>query len=142
MRSTYFPIVLTILGSTLYHLSQKSIPKTANPLIALIIAYIVGILLCAFFTIYYPSDKSLLNTIKDMNWAVITVGIGAAMIEIGFLLAYRAGWNISITGTLIGAAVTLILVPIGMIVFKERLSLWNLLGIVCCILGLFLVSRR
>ena len=38
-------------------------------------------------------------------------------------------------------AVTLMLVPIGIVIFKDHLSLRNVLGLVFCVLGLILVVR-
>ncbi|MDX6271018.1 MAG: hypothetical protein QOD28_2241, partial [Acidobacteriota bacterium] len=43
MKHFYLPLVLAIGGNLLYHLSQKSMPKAANPLFIITIAYIVGI---------------------------------------------------------------------------------------------------
>lgn len=142
MKSLYIPVFLAIIGNILYHISQKSIPKTANPFFSIIIAYIVGIIICIFASFFYTTDRPFFSTIKDVNWAVVVVGIAAMLIEIGFLLAYRTGWNISFTGTLVGAVGALLLIPIGMIAYKEKISIWNLLGILLSILGLALVSIK
>src|SRR5262249_21598473 len=101
MKSFYLPILLAVCGGTLYQIAQKSIPKDANPVAALVIAYltsIVAVLLCLLFV---PADNSLLTTLKKVNWAMFGVGLGAAAIEIGFLLAYRAGGNISTAGLIV-----------------------------------------
>ncbi len=142
MKSFYLPIALTVGGSLLYHFSQKSIPKTANPLFALILAYVVSIIACVICVFLYSTDKPFLSTVKGSNWAVIGVGIGAAAIEVGFLLAYRVGWNISVAAITTSIAVTVLLIPIGIVMFKERLSVWNVLGIAFCVLGLVLVSQK
>lgn len=70
------------------------------------------------------------------------VALGAASIEIGFLLAYRVGWNISIAPVASSVAVALLLIPIGLIAFKEHLSIANVLGIMFCVVGLILVTRK
>ncbi|MDQ3254862.1 MAG: EamA family transporter [Acidobacteriota bacterium] len=142
MKSFYLPIVLTVGGSLIYHFSQKSIPKTANPLFALVLAYVVSIIACLICAVFYSADKSFLSTVKESNWAVAGVGIGAAAIEVGFLSAYRVGWNISVAAMTMSIAVTVLLIPIGVVMFKERLSIWNILGIAFCILGLVLVSQK
>jgi len=142
MKSFYLPIALAVSGGLLYHFSQKSIPKTANPLFALMLAYVVSIIACLICAAFYSADKSFLSTVKESNWAVAGVGIGAAAIEVGFLLAYRIGWNISVAAMTMSIAVTVLLIPIGVVVFKERLSVWNVLGIALCVLGLVLVSQK
>jgi uncharacterized membrane protein len=141
MTSFYFPVVLAVGGMLFYHLSQKSIPKEINPFFAMIIAYSVGIVLLAICAFAYPSKKSLVDSFRESNWAVFVVGAAAACIEVGFLLAYRAGWKISIAAVATNVAVTLLLIPIGLLVFKDHLSPRNILGLIFCVLGLVLVVR-
>ena len=141
MSSMYFPFSLAVAGALFYHLAQRSIPKEINPFVATIIAYVVGIVLCAIGALAYPSKRSLVDSVRDSNWAVFVVGAAAACIELGFLLAYRAGWKISVAAVATNVAVTAMLIPIGIIVFKDHLSVRNIVGLIFCILGLVLVVR-
>src|ERR1700742_1830184 len=111
MNAFYFPFALAISGTLLYHLSQKSIPKGMNPFFATIIAYLVGIVLCAICGFIYRSDKSFLDSVKESNWAVFAVGVAIVCIELGFLLAYRGGWRISVAAVATNVAVTAMLIP-------------------------------
>ena len=112
-----------------------------NPFHATIIAYAVGIVLCFVCAFAYPGKRSVIGSLRDSNWAVFVLGAAAASIEIGFLLAYRAGWKISLAAVATNVAVTAMLIPIGILVFKDHLSLRNILGLVFCVLGLVLVVR-
>jgi len=142
MTSTDFlPFVITVGGMLLYHLSQKSIPRTVNPFVGVIIAYAVGIAVCAIGALVLPRERPLLESVRQSNWAVPAMGAAAACIEIGFMLAYRAGWKISIAAVATNAAVTAMLVPIGLIIYKDQLSARNLLGLLFCIVGMVLVVR-
>ena len=141
MKAVYFPFALTVGGMLFYHLSQKSIPKEMNPFFVTIIAYVVGIVMCAICALTYPSKRSFVDSVRDSNWAVFVLGAAAACIELGFLLVYRAGWRISVAAVATNVAVTVMLVPIGIIIFKDHLSLRNILGLIFCILGLVLVVR-
>lgn len=142
MSAFYLPFVLTVGGMLFYHIAQKSIPREMNPFLVTILAYVVGIVFCAVCALAYPSRKTFAASLKETNWAVITLGVAAASIELGFLLAYRAGWRISVAAVATNAAVTLMLIPIGVIIFKDHLSLRNILGLVFCIFGLVLVARE
>ena len=142
MTAFYLPFGLTVAGMLFYHLAQKSIPKQLNPFLVTIMAYLVGIVLCAVCAVAYPGKKSLVDSIRESNWAVFTLGAAAALIELGFLLAYRAGWRISVAAVATNAAVTVMLIPIGIIVFKDQLSLRNIFGLMFCLLGLVLVVRQ
>jgi len=67
-------------------------------------------------------------------------GLSILGLEVGFLLAYRAGWNISMAGIVSASAVALVLIPVGLVVFKEKLTVFNLLGVLLCIVGLVMVN--
>jgi uncharacterized membrane protein len=141
MRSYYFPFLLAVGGSLLYHLSQRSVPKDANPFYATIIAYAVGAALCVVCAQIFPAGKSLIETARGANWAVVGVGVAAMLIELGFLLAYRAGWQVSLAAVSVNVAVTAALIPVGVLVFKDQLSPRNVVGLVFCVLGIVLVTR-
>lgn len=142
MSGFYVAFVLTVMGMLLYHLSQKAVPKDANPLFVIVIAYLVGIAVCLLIAVVYPAKKGLFDTFRGSNWAVFTLGAAAALIELGFLLAYRTGWRISIAAVATNAAAAIVLIPVGLIVFKDHLSLRNVIGLLFCIVGLALVVRQ
>jgi len=142
MRTFYLPFVLTVGGMLFYHLAQKSVPKDMNPFLVTILAYIVGIVFCAVCAFAYPGRRTLAESLKESNWAVLLLGLAAASIELGFLLAYRAGWRISVAAVASNVAVTVLLVPIGVIIFKDHLSVRNIVGLIFCVLGLALVARE
>jgi uncharacterized membrane protein len=141
MNSFYFPFALTVGGMLFYHLAQKSIPKEVNPFYATILAYAVGIGLCVVCGLTLPGKKSFIASVRASNWAVIVLGLAAASIEVGFLLAYRAGWRISVAAVATNVAVTAMLIPVGIIIFKDQLSVRNILGLIFCVMGLILVVR-
>lgn len=142
MNSFYLPILMAIAGGVTYHVGQKAIPKTVHPFAAVIIAYSIGILLCAVGLAFDPAGRSFMTSVKNSNWAVIAVGVGAVVIEIGFLLAYRAGWNINSASVVCNISVALLLIPIGLLAFKEHLTFRHGAGIGCCLIGLYLLSQK
>lgn len=141
MSTFYLPFIVTVGGMLVYHLSQKSIPKEMNPFHATAIAYLVGIVVCAVLGFTYTANKSFVSSLKTSNWAVLAMGVGAAAIEVGFMLAYRMGWKMSFTAIATNVAATVVLIPIGLLVFKEQLSVRNVVGVAFCILGLLLVVK-
>jgi drug/metabolite transporter (DMT)-like permease len=142
MKPALLPLLLTILGGALYHLSSKSVPCTIHPLSAIILAYAAAIALCLLAAPFYQTDQSFTASFKEIGWAAIGIGAGAALIEVGFLLAYRAGWQLSVTSIIVNVSVALILIPFGLALFREKLSVWKVLGIVLCLAGLILISKR
>lgn len=142
MNITYFPLLIIILGGLIYQFAQKSVVKGINAYFVIVIAYLVGIVLCFICQWLYPAEGTLTEAFSKSNWAVYGVGVGAVLIEVGFLLAYRQGWQISLTSMLVNMIISLVLVPVGLLVYKERLSGWNALGMAFYCAGLILLSKK
>ena len=62
-------------------------------------------------------------------------------IELGFLLAYRAGWKISTAVVTANILVAIALLAVGALAFREPVTPVRLAGIVTCLAGLWLVAR-
>lgn len=86
-------------------------------------------------------DTSLAAEVRKINWASFALGASIIGLELGFLLAYRVGWNISIGSLIANTAVSLLLIPIGILLFKETLSITNIIGVLLCVSGLFLINK-
>jgi uncharacterized membrane protein len=138
----FLPIILAIITSMLYHLFQKLTPAGANPILALIITYLTATLASLILLPAFPLSVNLRESLKGINWVSVALGVTIVGLELGYLLAYRAGWNISIAGIFSNATVALLLIPIGIALFNEKLSAFNLAGILFCTLGLVLVNWR
>lgn len=138
----WISMALTIVSNVLYHVFQKSISSNVNPFISLIVTYFTAIIVSLIALPFYPSNTGVLASFKQVNWASIALGVGIIGLELGFLLAYRAGWNINLAGILSNVTVALILLPIGALVFGEKLTLINGLGIGLCLIGLVLVNYK
>lgn len=142
MKAYYFPLLLAIAGGLLYHVSQKMIPRAINPYWAVIVAYLAGIVLCLAASWLNPAGSSMMTSIRATNWSVLGLGVGAVMIEIGFVLAYRAGWQISLASVSVNVAIAVLLIPIGLMFYRESLTRANLAGLVLCLAGLILLTWR
>ena len=141
MKLLYAAIALTIGGNVIYHIAQKSIPANVNPIVSVIVSWITSILASLIILTLVPVRDSLMSEVARLNWATYAVGISIVAVEIGFLLAYRSGWNVSLGAVTSNTAVGVLLIPIGMMLFHERMTLTHLIGILFCLIGLVLVTR-
>jgi len=136
----YFSISLAIASSALYHFTQKQIPAAANPAVSVIVTYAVSLVLCLGLLFVLKPAKGIVGALKDLNWTSYALALSLVGLEVGFLLVYRSGWNIGLAAVLVNVAASLILVPVALAVFHERLSTVNLLGILVCIAGLVMLN--
>lgn len=77
--------------------------------------------------------------IQELNWASVVLGIVLVGIEFGYILLYRAGWEISIAPIMINITCAIILITIGIFVYNESLSVKQGIGILCCFACLYLI---
>lgn len=139
----FFAPVLILLGLVIYQVSQKSADQNANPFLVIILAYVFGIIgLAAAYFIFPREDGAVVPMLKSVVWASLGIGVGAAIIEIGFLLAYRAGWDVSILPLTVNVASAVLLIGIGLYFFRESLTLQRIIGIVLCLGGLALITLK
>jgi drug/metabolite transporter (DMT)-like permease len=140
--TAYLTMILTIVSVTFYQVFQKEISAQVNPFASLIITYLVAIIISLIFWWVYPGGVSILESIKSANYASYLLGITIVGIELGFLLIYRAGWKIGVANIFSSSVSAVLLLFIGMAVYREHLTLTKLLGIGLCIAGLMLLNRK
>ncbi len=138
----YGAIALVVISNVAYHLFQKATPATVNPMVALSVTYGVALLVCLILLPFYPSPEGLTASLTRVNWASVGLGLSVVGLELGFLAAYRAGWPISLAGLVANVIVGMLLLPVGLILLREKLSWINLLGIAVCLVGIVLVNLR
>jgi uncharacterized membrane protein len=135
-------ILLSIVANVLYHVFQKLTPSDVNPLVALSVTYIAATIICLLLLPLFPSQGGLVVSLKQVPWASVALGFAIVGLEAGYLLAYRANWNISLASMVANVAVALLLIPVGLLVFKERLTITNYAGMIVCMIGLVLVNWK
>jgi drug/metabolite transporter (DMT)-like permease len=135
-------MAMTVVSTVFYHLIQKLTPGNAHPLLSLAFSYSVALVVCLALLPFFPLTTKLADSIRQLNWTAIALGFAIVGIELGFLLAYRAGWPISEMSLISTLFVVLVLLPIGLLFFKEKLSPMNIVGVLICIIGLVMVNWK
>jgi drug/metabolite transporter (DMT)-like permease len=138
----YFSITLAIASSALYHFVAKSTPSNVNFTVSLLVTYAIAFVVTFVGFLFFPAKNGILAEIKELNWASIALAIAIVGIEFGFLLTYRAGWNLGIAAVLVNVVASLILVPVAIFLFKDEISWINVLGILVCLAGLVMLNWK
>jgi uncharacterized membrane protein len=135
-----WPLALIVVSNTVYHIIAKQTPGNASSFLSLTVTYLVGAVVS--FTAYLLSapGKTLGQSISELNWTSLALGLAIVGLEAGFIYMYRAGWKVS-TGPLIAnILVCVLLIIVGALFYKENLGLKQFIGIALCIVGLVLVN--
>jgi drug/metabolite transporter (DMT)-like permease len=138
----YFSITLAICSSALYHFTAKSTPSNVNFTVSLLVTYAVAFVVVLLTFVFFPIKNGLGFELKQLNWASIGLAIAVVGIEFGFLLTYRAGWNLGIAAVLTNVVASLLLLPVAIFIFKDKISWVNILGILVCLVGLVMLNWK
>lgn len=134
---------IVIVSGVLYQVTQKLIPSGINPAFSLLCSYVTAIVLALVLFIIFPmKSNSVIESLKTVNVFSFFLAVPTIGIAIGYLLLYRAGGNVSISSAIVQAFVTVILIIVGIVIFKEKLNLKKILGIIMCLSGLFLANSK
>ena len=134
-------IAIIVLSNIFYHITQKSTPEAVNPFGALFITYLTAIVLTLIRMFVYRPENGSLQIFKGINWTSIVLGFAILGLEIGTLLMYRSGWQISLGALVANIALAVLLIPIGILLYHETLSITKIFGILLCVAGLYFINR-
>lgn len=135
----YLAILIAVAGNLTYHIAIKQAPTNLNPFFALAVAYFAAFVLCLVGIALYPEGS---RALRDLRPSIFWVALGVVGVEVGFLLAYRLGWNIGYASLLVNVLATLVLLPITIYFFKEGVSAAKFGGVALCLAGLALLVRK
>jgi len=133
---------LAIVSTVAYHVIMKMTPAGVNPLLSLMVTYGAVAVLLGGALVLAPGDFAWREEIRHLNWTAIALALAIIGLDLGFILLYRSGFEVSLGALVTQTAAAMLLVGIGLLVFREKLSLANGLGIALCLTGLWLVNRR
>ena len=137
-----FSIALIVASNILYNVCQKSTPASVNPMTSLLVTYLVASLITLVSFLLYYTDESFVQSMKELNWTSIALGVAIVGLEFGYLMAYRAGWNISEGSLVANILLALMLIPVGMLFYQEGFTPNKSIGVVLCLIGLILLNKN
>ena len=137
-----WPMALLVFSNTFYQICAKSVPEDMNPLASLTVTYLVAAIasLILYYALYRGAD--IAKEYTKLNWAPFVLGIVIIGLEVGYILAFKAGWPVSAAQIVQASVLAVILIFVGYFAYNEALT-WNkLVGVVVCLAGLALINYR
>ena len=145
MFAYLWPIGLVIISNVLYQVCAKEVPAEMNAFASLTVTYVVAAVssLIFFFLLGGSScGTGLIGEYSKINWAPFVLGVVIIGLEVGWIFAYKAGWEVS-TGFIVQSAVlAILLLVLGYCLYHEALT-WNkVAGVVICLIGLIFINLK
>ena len=138
----YVSAAIAIIGAIGYQYFVKLVPAEINPVVSIIGAYLSVLILSLVLLPLFPAEGGLIKHFRQLNWVQLAIAVSVLLLELGFLLMYRYGWNLSTGNLVTGVIINIILVTLGVVLLGEKVSIVNAIGIVISILGVTLIGYR
>ena len=110
---------------------------------SLTITYAVACLttfVCFFIFKRATGSKSFIEECRKSNWAPIALGIVIVGLEFGWIMAYKAGWQVSMGFIIVTSIVSTALLVVGYLLYKEKITRDKVIGLALCLIGLIIIN--
>ena len=135
------PIIILIISNIAYNLCSKNTPEGINPLAMLVVVYIIGAIASLILYHVLEPDANLIGEYKNLNWAGLLMGLCVVGMEVGNIYMYKVGWQVSVGFMLSSTVVALALFVIGILIYKEAITVTKVAGVIVCLAGLYLINK-
>jgi multidrug transporter EmrE-like cation transporter len=132
---------LAILCTVGYHLVLKLTPAGVNPLLSLLVTYSLVTVVFVLLLAMTPGGFEWRQELRQLNWTAFALAAVIVGLDLGFLYLYRAGFEVSLGALVTQSAAAMLLLVVGVAVFRETLTASNVFGVGLCLAGLWLVNR-
>ncbi|WP_312281002.1 EamA family transporter [Oscillibacter sp.] len=139
--SMIWPIALVVLSNVFYNVCSKETPAEINPFAALTVTYVIGAAFSALMYFALNRGGSLFREYQNINWSSFVLGFAVVGLEAGSIYMYKAGWNVSSGQLVYSSILAVCLILVGVLAYHETISHTKIVGILVCMLGLFLINK-
>lgn len=133
------PFLLVVCGNSFYHFLSKSISQSLNPFLALTVTYGFAFFLSIVIFLFTKNDL-FSNEFEKINWINFAMGAAVLAIESGWIILYRTGCDISKGSLFANICISTVLFLIGYFFFHETISIKKFIGLLVCLIGVYLMS--
>ena len=135
-----WPVLIVVLSNTFYNICTKSTPSNVNAFGTLMLTYITAAILTGVIFLFLVKPENAIFELSKVNWTSIVLGIAIVGLELGYIFMYRAGWKVSSGALVANICLAIALIFVGAILYGENITVKQVLGILICIVGLFLIN--
>ena len=82
-----------------------------------------------------PTGRRCGEGLKPLNWTVLGLAVMVVGLDVGFLMLYRSGFDVSLGQIVTQSGAALILLVAGVALPREKINAANFAGIALCVSG-------
>ena len=142
MWSKYLPLLLIVGSGAAYHACQKLVSRDQSPWATLAAAYFIAFLATFAMAVVGKRPSDWIGGVFSARPEVVGLALACVGIELGVLVAYRSGWQMSALSMHTSVAHLTVTALLGVLAFRECLSPTTAAGLALAAIGVGLVHWR
>ncbi|MBQ3431176.1 MAG: hypothetical protein IJG23_00160 [Clostridia bacterium] len=140
MWTMLYPVAIIVISNIVYNVCAKSMPGETNVFAGLTVTYLVAAAV-SFITFFISArGKHIFSEFGKLNWTNFVFGVVIIGLEIGYIIAYRNGWQMNKLSVTANITLAVALIFVSLIFYKESITLKQIAGIIMCGGGLVLIN--
>lgn len=132
----FLPLAIIVVSNVIYQICAKGIPQSMNVYASMTVTYAVAAVFSAVLFLATAKGASFHAELARTNWAVVVLGVVITGLEVGFILAYKAGWSVSTLSVAANAFLAVALLLVGFFAYREPIHPAKIAGVLICLVGL------
>lgn len=141
MLDMLWPVMIVVLSNVFYNICQKSTPEGVHPFGTLMVTYVVAAIVTGIIFVCTAGLRNIPSELHKLNWTSFILGIAIVGLELGYIFLYRAGWKVSVGPLVCNIALAVVLIFVGALLYKEKITLTQVMGMILCSGGLILLTK-
>ncbi len=140
MFSTWWPLLLVVASAVGYQVGLKEVSDVGDPMASLMVTYLAASVVS--FVIYFFQSlgkESFFRGVLSVNASAMGLGLAIVGIEVGTLFMYRAGWAVNVAFVVANSLIVAALMLTGFLLYKEKLTLRQLIGVGISLAGILCI---
>ncbi len=138
----WFSFLLIIVSGSLYQILAEKVTPGVNPFASLIITYAAALITAMLFFYFTKEESSLISEWKRINLYSWLLGFVVCFLELGFVLAYRYGFSVALLSPSVSVVTMIVLAAVGIVFYKEKLNVMNIIGLVLAGIGVLMTIKK
>lgn len=140
MFSTWWPLLLVVLSSVGYQVGLKEVSDVGDPMASLMVTYLAAsVVSFVIYSFQSLGKESFLRGVLSVSLSAIGLGLAIVGIEVGTLFMYRAGWAVNVAFVVANSLIVAALMLTGFLLYKEKLTLRQLIGVGISLVGILCI---
>lgn len=140
MWTMLWPVAMIVASNIAYNLLTRATPRGVNPYFSLLGTYLMSAAAAAVMYLLTRHGTTAAENLRQMDWTSWALGLALVGLETGYIYLYRAGWKLSLGSLVANITLAVILLFIGLAVFRETITLRQWAGAALCVGGLLLLN--